>query len=80
MRAFSPTERRSRSIPAPTLRLCRPNRRRPASAIDHRQRCESAVVPVIPVSLAVQLSVALVAAGLLVFAIASLQQLWKRQP
>ncbi|MEY4359940.1 MAG: hypothetical protein RLZZ631_1426 [Cyanobacteriota bacterium] len=38
------------------------------------------MVPVIPVSLAVQLSVALVAAGLLVFAIASLQQLWKRQP
>ena len=51
-----------------------------ASCVDHRQRCEPAVVPVIPVSLAVQLSVALVAAGLLVFAIASLQQLWKRQP
>jgi hypothetical protein len=38
------------------------------------------MVPVIPVSLAVQLCVTLVAAGLLVFAIASLQQLWKRQP
>jgi hypothetical protein len=35
---------------------------------------------VIPVSLAVQLSLTLVAIGLLVFAIASLQQLWKRQP
>lgn len=50
------------------------------SCVDHRQRCELAVVPVIPVSLAVQLSVALIAAGLLVFAIASLQELWKRQP
>lgn len=38
------------------------------------------MVPVIPVSLSVQLSVALVVSGLLVFAIASLQQRWTRQP
>jgi hypothetical protein len=30
--------------------------------------------------MAVQLSVGLIAAGLLVFLLASLQQLWKRQP
>ncbi|WP_438981858.1 hypothetical protein [Vulcanococcus sp.] len=40
----------------------------------------AAVIPVIPVSLAVQLCAALIAAGLLVFVLASLQQLWKRQP
>lgn len=78
MHTFSPTERRSRSIPAPALRLCRPNRRRPAKAIDHRQRCELVVVPVIPVSLAVQLCLALVVLGLLVFAMAAMQQLWNR--
>lgn len=78
MRTSIPAEHRSRSIPAPTLRLCRPNRRRPASAIDHRQRCELAVVPVIPVSLAVQLCLALVVLGLLVFAMAAMQQLWNR--
>jgi hypothetical protein len=42
------------------------------------QRWELAVVPVIPVSLAVQLCLALVALGLLVFAMASLQQRWNR--
>ena len=42
------------------------------------QRCELAVVPVIPVSLAVQLCLALVALGLLVFAMAAMQQLWNR--
>jgi hypothetical protein len=35
---------------------------------------------VIPVSLAAQLSLALVILGLLVFAMASLRQLWNRQP
>ena len=78
MRASIPAERRSRSIPAPALRLCRPNRRLQASAIDHKQRWELAVVPVIPVSLAVQLCLALVALGLLVFAMAAMQQLWNR--
>ena len=78
MRASIPAERRSRSIPAPALRLCRPNRRLLASAIDHKQRWELAVVPLIPVSLAVQLCLALVALGLLVFAMASLQQRWNR--
>lgn len=78
MRAFTPAERRSRSIPAPVPRLCRSNRRLPAGGIDHRQRWELAVVPVIPVSLAVQLCLALVVLGLLVFAMASLQQLWNR--
>ncbi len=36
------------------------------------------MVPVIPVSLAVQLCLALVALGLLVFAMAAMQQLWNR--
>ena len=80
MRVSRPGERRRRSIAAPTRRSRRPNRRRRPRGIDHRQRCERAVVPVIPVSLAAQLSLALVVLGLLVFAMASLRELWNRQP